>query len=510
MSLRLKKIPLGPFPITVKNVESPDIFSVYQWVAHDELLLSHKQEEIATLERACAGSGLVFDPCSPAGDNPARWKLLQQASLAVAITEEERAEYLVDIEDDIQGALLLYLSNHNNPAVLVAHRALLLAGYWLEEPEKLHLMYDCVDALSALDETPEYRRLAAAVRLEVWQTCIRPTFRALFFGFDEIHELSPEVFLKLFMDTQWLRSIGKFALVILFLLSKLDWTDASITGRKELPENTNPVGWPEVKKDLILQSVMDKCRPIVESALEMHRAVVCGAMISQDFETLSQCVYGFYSAFDVGSLWEVGEGSGGDGSNQMVFLENSIIAHAETFNPEVSSTFRLDLDEMETLAALWSIDVRDVRTIFLLAMYEFGKDGMLEDFWSSPGSRAGIDLSRFVEDGLGIACRRLHLVLHVKRSARVRSVFGLLDTETTEWVRDQAEFSVSLLDDDEIASKKRPSRQVLDVTISNTHLLILRLMSMASSMGEVVSKETRLKLHSLSVLSGTLKKELDT
>jgi len=185
---------------------------------------------------------------------------------------------------------------------------------------------------------------------------------------------------------------------------------------------------------------------------------------------------------------------------------------------------------------LWSIDVRDVRTIFLLAMYEFGKDGLLEDFWMTPGSRNGIDLARFVEDALGVACRRLHLILHVKRSGKVRSIFGLLDTETTEWVRDQAEFSVSLLDEDDDdddeeggvgtdgveddgtrrsrnSKKKRsrnnPSRQVLDVPVADTHVLVLRLMSMASSMGGEASKETRLKLHSLSILSGTLQKELE-
>jgi hypothetical protein len=134
VSLRLNGMNLGAFPITVSNVEAKDIFSVYEWLARDELTMSHKQEEIVSLENACKGSSLVFDPSSEAGDHPGRWKMLQQACLAAAISEEEREEYLLDLNDDDQlGALLLYLSQYNNPAVLVAHRALLLARQWVHK-----------------------------------------------------------------------------------------------------------------------------------------------------------------------------------------------------------------------------------------------------------------------------------------------------------------------------------------------------------------------------------------
>jgi len=125
---------LGAFPITVSNVEAKDIFSVYEWLARDELTMSHRQDEIVSLEAACGGSGLAFDPSSEAGDHPGRWKMLQQACLAAAISEEEREEYLLDMNDDDQlGALLLYLSQYNNPAVLVVHRALLLARQWVQK-----------------------------------------------------------------------------------------------------------------------------------------------------------------------------------------------------------------------------------------------------------------------------------------------------------------------------------------------------------------------------------------
>ena len=133
VSLRLNRMNLGAFPITVSNVDAEDIFSVYEWCARDELTMSHTHEEIVSLETACRGSGLVFDPSSEVGDRPQCWKMLQQACLAAAISEEEREEFLLDMNDDDQlGALLLYLSQYNNPAILVAHRALLLARQWVQ------------------------------------------------------------------------------------------------------------------------------------------------------------------------------------------------------------------------------------------------------------------------------------------------------------------------------------------------------------------------------------------
>lgn len=144
VSLRLYGMNLGTFPITVENVESNDTFSVYEWVARDELISGHKHAVIVALEKTCKGSGIAFDPSTSVGDNPLRWKLLQLACLATAISEEERAEYLVDFDDNVQGALLLYLGSHNNPSLLVAHRALLLAGKWKNEVIIYKWMFACL------------------------------------------------------------------------------------------------------------------------------------------------------------------------------------------------------------------------------------------------------------------------------------------------------------------------------------------------------------------------------
>jgi hypothetical protein len=109
-------------------------------------------------------------------------------------------------------------------------------------------------------------------------------------------------------------------------------------------------------------------------------------------------------------------------------------------------------------------------------------------------------MTRFLEDGIGLVCRRLHQILHVKRSRETRALLGMIDADTSEWIRTTADETVRLLEDD------HGDRTVLDVPLQSTHLLVLRLMSIA---GGNASSNTRTKLHSLSVLTGTMLKELD-
>jgi hypothetical protein len=493
ISLRLNGIPLGPFPITVKTLEDPSIFSVYQLVARDELRYSNKHEEIVALELACKGSGQVFDPSTSVGDDPSRWRLLQQACLASESDELERAEYLMDLDHHVQGALLLYLSSHNNSAMLCAHRALQMAHQWIEEPSRNELLRDCVDALAGLSEEGEYRVHAGAVRLEVWQSCIRPVFRAFLFGFDHAHEIQEEVYAPLMQNLEWMVRVGKAGLSILSLLER---TELSNTPNQDKKYDASC--WPPVRTDFILNQLVDKTRPVDKNALDVHRVIVSGCMVSNDVETLSQCVSGFYEAFDNMSLLQAAIPAMGDSGKQMQFLEHAIIYRADTLKKPVLDRF--ELDEIETLAILWSIDVRDVRTIFLLAMYEMGKDTTVDELVTRMSSQRGIDVARFLEDGVGIVCRRLHQMLHVKRSREIRSLLGLVDADTDEWIREQAEITVSLLEDyDE-------SKVILEVPLQLTHFLVLRLMSLAVSHAD---KETRIKLHSLSVLTGTLLKETE-
>lgn len=120
VSFRLKNARLAA-PISIHNVDDESAFSVYEWLALDELSMSHKQEEIVSLELACKMSSLAFDPSTSDGDGPSRFKMLRNSCLSAAIGEDERAEYLIDFEDEDRfGALLLFFRSHNEPRMLVA------------------------------------------------------------------------------------------------------------------------------------------------------------------------------------------------------------------------------------------------------------------------------------------------------------------------------------------------------------------------------------------------------
>jgi Rab3 GTPase-activating protein regulatory subunit N-terminus len=488
ISLRLHGIPHGQSPITIRNIEDSDVFSVHELVARDELAFTHKHDEIVALESACKHSGLVFNPFTALGDDPRRWKVLQLACMANAISEAERAEYLVELETDVQGALLLYLSHFNMPSTLCAHRALLLAQNWIEEPIRIDILRDCLDALAALVNDA----IAAAVRHEIWHTCIRPVFRAFLFGFDHVQEIQEDLFLPMLEDHDWLIRMGKVGHSILALLERAE-SKLSIAEKTPTEEDAR---WPPLMRDPVLQRLVNKGCHVNEHALHVHRVVLSGCMISSDVTTLADCVGGFYETFL--TLQEPKVVLMGDSDKQMEFLESAIIYRAKTIQKPVLDRF--ELDEIETLALLWSIDVRDIRTGFLLAMYELGKDTVVDDLLARMSSQRGMDLTRFLEDGIGIVCQRLHQILHVKRNRETRALLGMLDADTTEWIRTAAEHTVSLLDDG------LGDRVVLTVPLQLTHVLVLRLLSIASLNAD---RDTRAKLHSLSILSGTLLKELE-
>jgi hypothetical protein len=494
VSLRLNGVNLGAFPVTVSNVEANDIFSVYEWLARDELTMSHTHEEIVFLENACRVSGLGFDPSSEAGDSPGRWKMLQQACLAAAISEEEREEFLLDMNDDDQlGALLLYLGHYNNPALLVAHRALLLARQFVHRPNDLQPLRECLDALRGLHDDKKRRALSAAIRMEVWQSAVRPFYRAVLFGFDDVHELTEDIAGPLLDNRDWLRGLGMIALTILDMLSRIAWDDAM--NKFEIDSPPGSTSWPPVKEDFILKRIVEKSRSVNAHSLDIHRVVVCGNLLSDDMETLAESVPDLYECFLPMSLFQALSGRIGNTDKQMEFLERAVIDRANEVEGE-AFLGRLVLGEIETLARLWDVDLRDIRTLFLLAIYELGKDTLVDEALSTC-TAASLDMERFISDGLDIACRRLNRTLNLRRSAKIRSLMGMLDADTCEWLRERAEESTPLLEGDDGDA---------GVSISHTHLLILRLLGLCSMIGD---KTNATKIHSLSILSGTLLKALE-
>jgi hypothetical protein len=481
-------------PISIDNINQPDIFSVYEWLARDELSMSHNHEEIVSLEKACSISSYSFDPSSPEGDGPSRFKMLQSSCLAAAISEEERAEYLVDFHDEDRfGALLLFISSHNAPKILAAHRSLLLAFEWGSHPEQMDCLNDAMVCLTTLSKTPGFKSLASAVCLEIWQSQLCPIYRAILFGFADVQELSEDVVAPLLQSRSWLTSVGRIGLQLLAILQ-----DCKVEGKNDFVFESTEISssWPPIRPDFVLQKLIDKMpKQIEESALNIHSVVLCAFLISSDMESLVKCVPSVYELFVPLSLFKPMSHLSDVPELQRSYLNNAIIIFAKQFTGPSLDSF--DLGEIVTLAKVWNFDLQVIRTLFLLAMYELGKDTFVDELVTK--SSFQIDGKQFVEEGVSIACLRLSMFLGGirMRTPSLRNIVGILDAELCEWVKQVASNKKTLLDN-----------PVLDVAIENTHLFVMRLLSISASFN--VDKALRVRIHSLLVLSGILVKAISS
>lgn len=382
-------------PLSVDNVNQPDIFSVFEWLARDELGMSHDHEEIVSLERACSISNYSFDPSTPDGDGPSRFKMLQNSALSASISEQERVEYLVD-DDNKFGALLLFLKNHNQPKILAAHRALLLASEFGSNPENVECVKNAVVALKSFQRTPGFEKLAAAVCLEIWHSRLCPIYRAHLFGFADVQELSEEVVSPLLQDREWLAALGHSALQILSILREYETERPEDLSLRTSEADVTP-GWPPVRPDHVLRKLLDKLPGIVdESALTAHSVVVCALLVSGDIKTLVQCIPDIYTFFVHQSLFSPVTETPDVHELQRDYLNDAVFTLAREYVGPPLEDF--DLGEVWTLASVWGFDPKSIRTVFLLAMYEYGKDRLVDELVSK--SSLQFDIYRFVDDGV--------------------------------------------------------------------------------------------------------------
>jgi hypothetical protein len=210
---------------------------------------------------------------------------------------------------------------------------------------------------------------------------------------------------------------------------------------------------------------------------------------SKDVPTLSKCIPSFYDLFMSPAIFNAVAPLSDAEENQHAFMQDAIVAYAKEYSGPGMDT--LDLGEISTLADLWDFDENMINTLFLLSMYEFGRDRVVDELLTKCGPL--INVQYFCKDGVSLACRRLNDLLHINPTDEMRNVMSLLDADLCEWIRERAEADDPLVIDGN-----------LKVPVSNTHLFALRLLSLAA--GADISKEERIKIHSLIVLSGTVVK----
>ncbi|KAG7337367.1 Rab3 GTPase-activating protein regulatory subunit [Nitzschia inconspicua] len=492
VSLRLYGIQLGACPISVKAVDKDGNFSVFEWLARDELTMSHKQDEIASMEIACRISNRAFDPSKEVGDEPTHWKTVQRSCLSAALGEEEREEHLIGFDDDERlGALHLFFKPHNVEHLLTPHRALLLAKKWGRSPSSIHILQDVIETLQALD-AKKFKKLALATRLVVWQNHIRPIYRAIIVGFDDVPEISEEVIASLINDAVWMNTFSKHAAVILKLIGELKFDKSEDIGAWEALVEEDDTTWPPVRDCFLLQRLVRKNKVVNASAIEAHQTFVYALRISKNAGRLSECIPSYYSLFETGAIFNEVDYSEDIEEKQHDFMQDSIVNYAKNYHgPSMDC---LNMGDIDILADLWDFDMLNVNTLFLLSMYEFGKDAAVDEVLTRSASL--ISVQHFVDEGLDIMCRRLNNLLNVNPTNEIKKVMGTLDADICEWVKEKAEDSEPL------------TNAKFDVKIGSTHLFGLRLLSLAASAD--ISKEERIKIHSLIVLSGTIVKVLES
>lgn len=353
VSLRLHGFQLGACPISIKAVDKGDNFSVYEWLAQDELTMSHNNEEVVSLENACRISSHAFDPSSPAGDD--RYKELQNSCFSKALSEEERAEYLKDFsDDDGLGSLLLYMKGHNMAEFLLAHRALILASKWGRNPSDLGLLKDAIVPLKEISVF-DYKRLAFAVRLEIWQSRIRPVYRALLMGFDDVQEVSQEVIAPLFRDSDWVGSFSEIASSILNMITEIKWHQSERVDLWDVEVELDVKTWPPVQDCFLLRRLVTRNRPLAQSSLNAHLMMINALKISNNVSSLSHCIPSFFDLFTPNVLFTDAVSYPDEEEKQHAFLQDAIVAYAQSYDGPALET--LQLGDVETLADLWEFDM---------------------------------------------------------------------------------------------------------------------------------------------------------
>ena len=159
---------------------------------------------------------------------------------------------------------------------------------------------------------------------------------------------------------------------------------------------------------------------------------------------------------------------------QVEFIEAALKQKAKKF--QGASINYPDLDDAVMLGRAWGMDKSNILTEFILIMYELGKDEIIQHLVSSTRL---IEIERFQNGGMPIACVRLDAALTMlKKSKRCRGTLAMLDADTCEWVKEQAE----------ICKVERPDRVIHTHTNDGTLILlfytrelILRIKRMSSA-----------------------------
>ena len=133
-------------------------------------------------------------------------------------------------------------------------------------------------------------------------------------------------------------------------------------------------------------------------------------------------------------------------------------------------------------------------TQFVILVYEVGKDDMVEDMLNT--TKRVLDMPTFIAGGILLSCVRLNTAVMIyKKSKHHRSFLAMLDADTCQWVKEEAEKAIA-----EKPELRDIGRDGKVPSIAKTNAFILQMIRMT-----VLNQS---QTHALSIMSGTLLKAL--
>lgn len=356
----------------------------------------------------------------------------------------------------------------------------------LFKPESLHLLDDALSALRSVDDAS----LLSAICQEIWNSYLRPVYRGVLFGFHEAHELCEEIISPLCDDSSWFGSLNRLSTELIVLMRST--IDGLSQGFEDIMEDKSGL-WPPLQTDIILESLVKRSGSLDDSSLEMHSAAICAIQLTDSMEPLTLCFPTLDFLFLRESFSTHERVTIAPNDEQTVFIDDALKRKAARFEGKTVSY--ADLDDIVTLGRAWGMDKSQILTEYLLVMYEVGKDDMIQHLITSTRL---IEVERFQDGAMSIACVRLQAALTaLKKSKQYRSVLAMLDADTCEWVKEQAEISVA---ENPNNIYTHDSSNCL-IPLLNTKELILRIKRM--------SPANRIDANALSTMCETLSQATD-
>ena len=326
-----------------------------------------------------------------------------------------------------------------------------------------------------------------AALVEVYQSRVRPVCRAMLFGFGE-HELSEDVVSPLLKNPVWMHDfIAATKRIIAMIIECMSKPTSPSSIDAAAPSGM----WPPLHDCPLLGALASKFRRVELSSLELHHTVVFAFQMTRDVDSLQAAVPNFSSLFLLGALGVPAPPMPMGSADQRKLLDKAILDHAEkTAVPIVDNFSRIR--DVELFGKALGLDVKYVRTRYLLGMIRLGKDASINDLLGASISSSSLDKVIFAEAAIQIICARLNATITMlKQTKKYRGVLSLLDADTSRWAKAEA-------------AKCSPAHQNnhAKASLINTHSLVIR----AQNLSGDVDDSLRARIDALSVMSGTLLK----